>query len=144
MTSLGPQKRESSTSRIQWIAAVLIAYVGGVQTVLLYTNSAQVVNSDPESAMMMAPPTTSVTGIDPLVDTKYRLAYEQSYGFFDDIDEYNWKLMQTRARTRINHKFDSSLKFYEEPARWYMNNFEPDFTCPQERRVGGVGDGPKW
>lgn len=144
MTSLGPQKREGSTSRIQWIAAVLIAYVGGVQTVLLYTNSAQVVNSDPESAMMMAPPTTSVTGIDPLVDTKHRLAYEQSYGFFDDIDEYNWKLMQTRARTRINHKFDSSLKFYEEPARWYMNNFEPDFTCPQERRVGGVGDGPKW
>ncbi len=142
MTSLGQQKREGSTSRMPWIAAVLIAYIGGVQTVLLYSNSGQVVNSDPEAAMMAAPPITS--GIDQAVDTKYRLAYEQSYGFFDDIDEYNWKLMQTRARTRINHKFDSSLKFYEEPARWYMNNFEPDFTCPQERRVGGVGDGPKW
>ena len=140
MNSVGQQKRDGSIHRIQWIAAVLIAYVGGVQTVLLYTHSSQVSNSDPEVAMM-APPSV---GVDQPVDTKYKLAYDQSYGFFDDIDEYNWKLMQTRARTRKNHKFDSNLKFYEEPARWYMNNFEPDFTCAQERRVGGVGDGPKW
>jgi hypothetical protein len=118
MNSVGQQKREGSTHRIQWIAAVLIAYIGGVQTVLLYYHSAQVSNSDPEVAMMAPPPSV---GVNQPADKKYKLAYDQSY-----------------------HKFDSNLKFYEEPARWYMNNFEPDFTCAQERRVGGVGDGPKW
>jgi Methyltransferase domain len=72
------------------------------------------------------------------------LAFSQSYGFFDDISNQNWQLMQERALHRINHRFKSPLKFYDEPARWYMNNFEPDFTCGHERRVGGVGDGPKW
>jgi hypothetical protein len=26
----------------------------------------------------------------------------------------------------------------------FLNNLQPDFTCPHERRVGGHGDGPKW
>lgn len=34
--------------------------------------------------------------------------------------------------------------YMENPPAWYQNNFEPDFTCPHERRVGGMGDGPKW
>lgn len=32
----------------------------------------------------------------------------------------------------------------EQPASWYLNNYEPLFSCPDERRMGGVGDGPKW
>jgi hypothetical protein len=75
---------------------------------------------------------------------RYTLAQDQSYGFFDDIDDFNWKMMQERAMRRHNHRFIDPLKFRSEPSRWYMNNYEPDFTCPQERRVGGPGDGPKW
>ena len=76
--------------------------------------------------------------------TSFELARQQSFGFFDDISDYNWELMQQRARSRVNHKFPDPLKFYYEIPRWYMNNYEPDFTCGQERRLGGPGDGPKW
>jgi hypothetical protein len=27
---------------------------------------------------------------------------------------------------------------------YYFSFFQPDFTCPYKRRVGGQGDGPKW
>jgi len=54
-------------------------------------------------------------------------------------------LMQRRAAARINHKFGKNpLKYNGQPAHWYMHNFEPDFACAQERRIGGPGDGPKW
>jgi len=36
------------------------------------------------------------------------------------------------------------MGYMDNPPAWYQNNFEPDFTCPHERRVGGLGDGPKW
>jgi len=78
----------------------------------------------------------------------FQLAYDQSFGFFDNISNEDWKLYQERAQTRINHarKFHSSpIQFYNwQPAQWYMNNIEPDFTCAHERRVMGPGDGPKW
>jgi hypothetical protein len=128
-----PSKPRSS--HLTWAVIILTAYLAGVQTGLISCNSVNTAESihTISSAVSLSGPEKS-----------YRLAFDQSYGFFDDINEYNWKLMQHRARTRINHKFNSPIKFYDEPARWYMNNFEPDFTCPQERRVNGPGDGPKW
>ena len=74
----------------------------------------------------------------------FGLTRHQSFGFFDDVDDESWKMMQERARTRKNHRFNDPLKAYYPAPWWYMNNFEPDFTCVQERRVGGPGDGPKW
>jgi len=31
------------------------------------------------------------------VDQPFKLAYDQSYGFFNEITDYNWKLTQERA-----------------------------------------------
>jgi hypothetical protein len=135
-TASKKKRGKVAKSQLLWFVAIFIAYLAGMQTGLISSHSAQVADS-PHSNAIVA---TARGGS----DSSYKLAFEQSYGFFDDITDYNWKLMQERAKTRINHKFGSNLKFYEEPARWYMNNFEPDFTCAQERRVGGPGDGPKW
>lgn len=73
-------------------------------------------------------------------------AYE-SYGFFDDIDDDDWRRRQERARS---HRHQLQLRSQREvnrrtdAARWYMLNYYPLFTCPNQERVGGPGDGPKW
>ncbi|CAB9497487.1 Pfam:DUF672 [Seminavis robusta] len=76
----------------------------------------------------------------------FKLASYQSYGFFDDIPSKDWKLYQQRFQTHKDHVDDSrpnpSLRAL--PAIFYMNNYDPVFTCPHPRRLGGVGDGPKW
>jgi hypothetical protein len=43
--------------------------------------------------------------------SSFNLAFAQSFGFFDDISNQNWKLMQQRARHRINHRFKSPSSF---------------------------------
>lgn len=142
ISKAGSTKRnKGSFSHLVWLVAVIIAFVVGVQTGLISSHSATVANTGTSSALITS--TKKSVGGSGAKDS-FKLAFEQSYGFFDDISDYNWKLMKQRAQSRINHKFASSTKFYSEPARWYMNNFEPDFTCAQERRVGGPGDGPKW
>lgn len=56
----------------------------------------------------------------------YKLAYDQSYGFFDDISEQDWKRHQERARTAKSHRFmKDPLRFWYSPGWWYLNNYEP-------------------
>jgi len=73
------------------------------------------------------------------------LAFTQSYGFFNDITDESWERMQDRARNMVQYEHESwPEKGYENPIQWYLNNLQPDFTCPHISRVGGHGDGPKW
>jgi hypothetical protein len=75
----------------------------------------------------------------------YQLAYDQSFGFFDTIHQDDWKLYQKRARNASHHKNpDNPIPDYNNPAMFYLNNYEPTFSCPHLRRIGGMGDGPKW
>lgn len=75
----------------------------------------------------------------------FQLAISESYGFFDDVPNHDWLLMKERIKQRKNHfNMGNPTKFMDTPAAWYQNNFEPDFSCAHERRVGGMGDGPKW
>lgn len=82
----------------------------------------------------------------------YQLAMEQSYGFFQDITESNWKRLQQIAIEYQPHLYpEDPLKFTDTARRgstpaWYQTNYEPDFSCQFERRIGGNsnGDGPKW
>lgn len=76
---------------------------------------------------------------------EYDMAIQQSYGFFTDTPTTDWLLMKDRVKERVNHKdMTNPTLDIESPNVWYQNNFEPDFTCAHERRVGGMGDGPKW
>jgi hypothetical protein len=73
------------------------------------------------------------------------LANNQSYGYFDDIHDSSWKRMQQRARGFVQYMHPKEPeKGYENTKFWYLDNLQPDFTCPHVNRVGGHGDGPKW
>jgi hypothetical protein len=75
------------------------------------------------------------------------LALEQSFGFFDDITDEDWKLRQQKARTHQHHKGRNPLRYWgkrHEAFMYYFYHYEPLFSCPHVHRVGGAGDGPKW
>jgi hypothetical protein len=75
----------------------------------------------------------------------YELAYQESYGFFDDITDVQWNLMQQKARaSSIFYNPNYPNDGITDLPLWMLNNVDPIFTCPHIRRVGGKGDGPKW
>lgn len=74
----------------------------------------------------------------------FEIANRQSGGFFTDIDETNWNLLRDRVEKRKNHCCPAVKQNGKRPNAWYQDNWEPDFTCMQERRVGRMGDGAKW
>lgn len=98
-------------------------------------------------------------------DDEFSLARTQSNGFFNDISNDNWKRLQTMVAEHWDHKFPEAPLTHHpawkgrgqmanwavhHPA-WYQTNFEPNFSCQFEMRIGatgevsrGNGDGPKW
>lgn len=89
--------------------------------------------------------------------SSFNLANDQSFGFFNDIPDHEWNLLRKITSEHENHKFmdqplthnpafdTRNLKYNNSPAAWYQTNYEPNFSCRFERRVGGNGngDGPK-
>ncbi|KAL3771922.1 hypothetical protein ACHAW5_008035 [Stephanodiscus triporus] len=93
------------------------------------------------------------------VADEFDLAASQSYGFFDDVPAKSWNLYRDIYLKSQNHKdpmnpMDGSQiivnvtpAWMSIPATWYQNNYEPNFSCAFEKRIGGEntnGDGPKW
>jgi hypothetical protein len=79
----------------------------------------------------------------PLSTSSYQLALKESFGFFDDITDENWRYRQSLARKRQDHASAKAMK-ETRPAFWYVSNYYPSFSCPNLLRVGGSGDGPKY
>ena len=90
---------------------------------------------------------------------EFEVAARQSYGFFDDIPAESWNLHRDIYLQSQNHKdpmnplrgsqFIANVTpaWQSIPATWYQNNYEPNFNCAFEKRIGGIntnGDGPKW
>ena len=93
------------------------------------------------------------------VDGDFELAASQSYGFFDEVPAKSWNLHREIYRRSTNHldpmnplansKFIGNVTpdWLSVPGTWYQNNYEPNFNCAFEKRIGGTtmnGDGPKW
>jgi len=79
----------------------------------------------------------------------FDLAFRESMGFFEDIRSRDWKMLKHIAKEVVNHgnPNDPLEMLKSGPAVWYQNNYEPNFSCQFERRMGkdnGNGDGPKW
>ena len=64
------------------------------------------------------------------------MALYESYGFFDDVPLPDWQRMRSITRNEQNKVM--------APKDLYHINYETDFSCPRERRVGVMGDGGKW
>lgn len=89
---------------------------------------------------------SSHTDLTTVIVPEYSLAYEQSFGFFDDIKNEDWKrFYQTPAREARHYRvLDDRLKGIKFPAQWNFFNWDPYFPCPHKRKIGGLGGGPKW
>eukprot|EP00536_Pseudo-nitzschia_multiseries_P008360 jgi/Psemu1/305669/fgenesh1_kg.211_\ len=76
------------------------------------------------------------------------LARKESLGFFTDVSESTWKLYKQRFQfTQPNYDDSNYVKFerHSRYSNWFWSeNFEPEFTCPHEFRLGKLGDGGKW
>jgi Methyltransferase domain len=77
----------------------------------------------------------------------FQLASKQSFGFFDNIPDKEWTTFYRKHALygeSHQHRVKTPLRDWKNPPIFLMNNYEPVFTCPHQKRVGGVGDGPKW
>jgi hypothetical protein len=74
------------------------------------------------------------------------LAFQQSLGFFDDIDDQEWiDLFQTPARNADHYANPHNPNVGSDKAAfWNFMNQEPVMSCPHLKKVGGLGDGPKF
>eukprot|EP00558_Chaetoceros_sp_UNC1202_P003000 CAMPEP_0197236244 /NCGR_PEP_ID=MMETSP1429-20130617/3425_1 /TAXON_ID=49237 /ORGANISM="Chaetoceros sp., Strain UNC1202" /LENGTH=324 /DNA_ID=CAMNT_0042694999 /DNA_START=107 /DNA_END=1081 /DNA_ORIENTATION=+ len=82
-------------------------------------------------------------------EDRFSLAKKESLGFFDDIDSTDWRRLKERFQsTRPNALFDQKDEIYQEHAKqaniFWVENYDPEFTCQHERKVGPLGDGGKW
>jgi hypothetical protein len=87
-----------------------------------------------------------------------KLAHDQSFGFFNDIPSIQWKrhqhiISQYEKHFNPNDPLEfvpghskRKMKYFNSPQAFYQTNYEPNFSCRFERRIGGNGngDGPKW
>lgn len=96
----------------------------------------------------------------PNEEVAYSLAKEQSFGYFTDITNENWRVAQRHHASLFpNYYADHGLtKFSNGPNdkgkpdklgksnTWYGQNFQVEFICPLARRLpsDSVADGPKW
>lgn len=121
-------------------------------TVSLFSFSFQISSPPSSSSYVPISPatvtvTTSITST-ALPSDEYALAYRESFGLFDDIPEKSWKRMQQHARNYVQYYNSSNPSLnIDRTIKWYIENQEPNFSCPHVRRVGknnGHGDGPKW
>jgi len=68
------------------------------------------------------------------------MSMRESHGFFCD-DDAAWQVKKNIAKNQQRHQYRTSpvgmMAFYQE-------NWEPDFSCAFENRIGDAGDGGKW
>ena len=73
------------------------------------------------------------------------LAARESLGFFKDIPDKAWKRHKKRFQlTQPNVDYVQIERKARHPVYFWAANFEPEFTCPHEFRLGKLGDGGKW
>lgn len=78
----------------------------------------------------------------------FSMAFQESFGFFDDITNDDWERRKELAR-RTQHlaKPNSEHKDLgqgKHVSRWLNENWHPYFSCPSETMIGQIGDGHKY
>jgi hypothetical protein len=64
------------------------------------------------------------------VEEPYRLAFEESLGFFDDIPVGDWELLRAITMRRVNNAYpDQPLKNDNYANAWYQGSLLEDAFC---------------
>jgi hypothetical protein len=131
------QRQGIGTARLlRWITAVLLFLLLYVVNRVSYSNSSQ---PDYDLLGMHGSQKAEISKV------STALALEQSLGFFDDIPDEAWKKMRHRAqRTPRYRNATYPEDGYDSAGWWYSHNLQPNFSCFNMERVGGLDDGPKW
>ena len=73
----------------------------------------------------------------------FDVAKRESLGFFNDIPSQTWNRLKEKTRDMSPNYNPSHLPFPKtgnhsayKPGSFYQNNYEPDFVCQHERRIG--------
>ena len=75
------------------------------------------------------------------------LAYEHSFGLFDDIADHEWREFYQKPSlnpVRYYNPTSPNSNAFQNPTLWVFENYDPWFHCPRQHRLGGLGDGPKY
>jgi hypothetical protein len=120
-------------------------------TNIVHTNNNDGVREGVKRAIDISSESSTLSTSSSLSANDYKEAIDQSFGFFDDIPSHQWKIFK---------EIVAKYKKFEDPKdpleltihpKWknpiqafYQANYEPNFSCPFERRVGKNGDGGKW
>lgn len=79
----------------------------------------------------------------PSKEMSYSIAYDESLQFFDDIPAKEWDLLKQKVHDIQPNTCPTCVGGLASNA-WYQNNYEPEFNCRHEKRIGKLGDGGKW
>ena len=80
-------------------------------------------------------------------EASFQLANQESFSFFYDIPQYQWQMYKEVYSAYQPHKYasdDPRQSGGKNGAVFYQENYEPNFSCPFELRIGMNGDGGKW
>lgn len=122
-----------TTLRISWYALFVWLMASNVLVVLM-TVSRESARED------LAVTTTFLFATKDGRETKYsRLARQDSGGFFDDITDDEWEAFyRQRARTHQPYRDEQNPNVHADKVPfWTFHNWDPYFTCPRGRRMGG-------
>lgn len=119
---LTKQHRYNSQQRAQLLVCTIFLFGAVTTTVLSFIWK----NQGGEAKILTAQKVVEcVASVDDPSDPKsqFNTAYNESFGFFDDITNRSWNLMKERVRNRQNHK--KPLKSWTtsvKPSQWYQDN----------------------
>ena len=80
-------------------------------------------------------------------ETSLQLAYEHTYGYFHNIPNPEWEQHYVQRVSQSEHyRYPQDHDRYasNQSASWIFSNWDPFFTCPHVKKIGGLGGGSKW
>jgi len=154
MVVVAPVQPRRKTRILSTLAAYFTAIMmGGVALTLFQWSQIQ---TDDVTNIISPPPTPTL----PPDNEAYSLAKEQSFGYFTDITNENWRIAQSHHASLFPNYYADLTKFSNRPNDkgraeklrnsnnhyWYGQNFQVEFICPLARRLpsDSMADGPKW